>query len=61
MVKPSISVRKMASELNVSLRSMPNLVKNDLQLKSFKQDNVLFIVEKLLTIEEDNNKMNNLH
>ena len=51
----------MASELNVSLRSMPNLVKNDLQLKSFKQDNVLFIVEKLLTIEEDNNKMNNLH
>eukprot|EP00800_Vazella_pourtalesii_P015855 TRINITY_DN4383_c0_g1_i5.p1 TRINITY_DN4383_c0_g1~~TRINITY_DN4383_c0_g1_i5.p1 ORF type:complete len:293 (-),score=7.56 TRINITY_DN4383_c0_g1_i5:556-1434(-) len=45
---PRRSVRKMASELKVSLGSMQNLVKNDLHLKSFKRRTVHFLSDKII-------------
>ena len=42
------SVRKMASELKVSLGSMQNLVKKDLHFKSFMRRTVHFLSDKII-------------
>ena len=45
---PQQSIRKMASELKVSLGSMQNLVRNDLHFRSFKRRTVHFLSERII-------------
>ena len=45
---PQRSIRKMASELKVSLGSMQNLVRNDLHFRSFKRRTVHFLSERII-------------